>query len=74
MIAGRARSPPQAGGSGGETKALASVLKLELLADKNAVEIADIWSQHFAAKVNGARLRDLLTKFFSCLKVLSSEN
>ena len=34
-------------------KSLEKVMKLELLEDKSADQIADIWTKHFAEKVPG---------------------
>ena len=51
VIVGRARSPHGKDGGGEDKKSLASVMRLELLQDKTAAEIAEIWTQHFAAKV-----------------------
>ena len=50
LLSGRARSPCR-GREAKADKSLASVLKLELLEDRTAEEIAAIWSQHFVAKV-----------------------
>ena len=54
VIIGRARSPHGKDGGGEDKKSLASVMRLELLQDKTAAEIAEIWTQHFAAKVRGS--------------------
>jgi hypothetical protein len=51
LFVGRARSPHAKDGGGEAKKSLASILRLELLEDKTAAEIADIWTQHFASKV-----------------------
>jgi hypothetical protein len=63
LILGRARSPHAKDGGGEAKKSLASILRLELLEDKTAAEIADIWTQHFASKVKKSMLVPNFTEF-----------
>ena len=53
-LPGQAKQKLDASGSGGQPKqkSLDSVVKLEMLADKSAKEIEEIWCKHFSSKVS----------------------